>query len=191
MIKREDIIEGDLAHFDSFVVPYCKGKWDIVRKLKENGFEPKVIAEIGVRTATAALMFMRCWPGAQYIGMDTGGFVDGGIGQIGIEWARKILKPYNAEIRMIDSQALTGLVDKLDFAHCDGDHSFKCCTHDMNILFGALNPGGFLLVDDYDHLSEVRRAVDAWLTARPSLEWKYFKTYRGDILISKKDQVNG
>jgi hypothetical protein len=186
IIKREDIIEGDLAHFDSFVVPYCKGKWEIISKLKEKGFDPKIIAEIGVRTATAALMFMKCWPEARYIGMDTGGFIDGGIGMKGIDWARKILKPFNAEIRMIDSQSLTGLVDKLDFAHADGLHTFEGCYHDMTILFDALNPGGYLLVDDYDHLSEVRRSVDAWLKAHPDLEWKYFKTYRGDILISKK-----
>jgi hypothetical protein len=185
IITREDVIAGDLPHFDTFVVPYCEGKNSIVTYLKEKGFDPKSICEIGVRTATSAIVFMRGWPDAKYMGIDIGGFIDGGIGKAGIDWAAKILKPYKAEIWITDSQALTGLVEKFDFAHADALHTFDGCTHDMNILFEALNPGGYLLVDDYDHLTEVRRAVDTWLKSHPDLEWKYFKTYRGDILIRK------
>ena len=188
MITRADVIKADLPQFDSFVVPYYTGKQNIVQALRDNlNFNPKVIMEIGVRTATSALAFMRCWPLAKYIGIDEGGFVDGGIGRDGLIWAGKVLEPYNAEIRIANSQKIAKVLDSIDFAHCDGDHSFDGCIHDMSILFEALNPGGYLLVDDYDHLTAVKHAVDCWLKARPKIKWEYFKTYRGDILISKKD----
>jgi len=123
---------------------------------------PRLILEIGVRAGYSALAFLSACPGATYLGLDAENGKHGGAGGPWTPWAVELLKPYDAKVVVIDTQTLTSLSQhgRFDLVHVDGDHTTAGCLHDMALAFGVLAPGGAVLVDDYNFLGDVRRAVD-------------------------------
>jgi predicted O-methyltransferase YrrM len=183
VVFESDLLPEERNQFESFYKRYCQGKHDIIMELKIHGAVFHTIAEIGVRAGASALMFCRVFPNSLFVGFDNASYNHGGAGQKAIDWAKAVLSPYIHVINIVDTQTTSDLGVKADFIHVDGDHSKAGCMHDMDLALTACNHGGFILVDDYTHLTEVRAGVDEWLSKHPYLRYEYFPTIRGDILI--------
>lgn len=157
-------------------------------------FKPSRIAEIGVRLGYSAHAFLSAaGPDATYTGHDVVNGGHGGTNIAGLEYAEAILRRDfpTAGITLVKVNTQTvmdlGLTD-FDFFHVDGDHTTAGALHDMVLAWEVIRSGGVMLVDDYDHLVEVRVAVDKFTVdfASQYQSREYIKTFRGDVLFVKK-----
>jgi len=156
-----------LPHRETRLVDYYRAKRQLIKEC-----EPERILEFGIRAGYSAWTFLTACPGATYVG------VDNEQGEHDPEpltfWARKILEPFDTTFILADSRTLQpqDLLGAYDFIHVDGDHSFAGATHDMEIGLIVLQPGGTMVIDDYDNIQcpEVRPAVDAFAKKHSELE---------------------
>lgn len=75
-----------------------------------------------------------------------------------------------------------------DVVHIDGDHSYDTKITDFINSMLICKNGGYILIDDYDHHSEVRRAVDFVMAKYDRNEYWYLDTLRGLVICKvKKD----
>src|SRR5205814_10569899 len=96
-------------------VPYYRLKWAIARYLR-----PASILEIGVRFGYSAAAFLHGSPKARYLGVDLDTDDFGGV-KGAIEWARKIVAPFQAELSVADSDKMERFPgETYDLAHADG-----------------------------------------------------------------------
>lgn len=156
---------------------YYRNKHAIAKRLK-----PKRICEIGVRAGYSAFAFLSACHQAEFIGLDNNGNAHGGVSGLFTDLAPKILREFNVNLVLFDSQRNNELYGgKYDFIHIDGDHSYKGCLHDMEISHKVCE---WILVDDYDFLRGVRRAVDKFLADHPEYTSEHIKdNHRGNMLI--------
>ena len=147
---------------------------------------PGSILEIGVRAGYSALAFLSACPGARYLGLDAENGQHGGAGGPWTPWAVELLRPYDAEVIVADTQALASLSQHglFDLAHVDADHTEAGCSHDLDLAFGVLAPGGAVLVDDYHFLGGVRRAVDEFALAR-GVALEVRNSSRGEAILRR------
>ena len=90
------------------------------------------------------------------------------------------------EVLHKDSQLEKELPQFFDLVSIDGCHDYSCKIHDLKLCIGKCN---YVILDDYDYHSEVRRAVDDFLKQHTdAVEWnEYIKTFRGSQLIKFKN----
>lgn len=171
------------------IFQYVTDKFDIVNRL-----QPKRIAEIGVRLGYSAHAFVfACEPEVWYVGYDVIGGPGGGTTIAGLEYAKSILHRDFPRVEVEMIQADTQRIDEfklseIDFFHVDGDHSEAGAFHDMQIAWATIRSGGAMVVDDYDYLPPVKRAVDRFAVEFASSigSKEYLKTFRGDMVFIKK-----
>ena len=156
---------------------YYRNKYSVAKRLK-----PKRIGEIGVRAGYSAFAFLSACPKAEFVGLDNNSNAHGGVKGLFLDLAPKILEGFNIDLVIFDSQRNDVLHGgTYDFMHIDGDHSYKGCLHDLEMCHIAVE---WILVDDYDFLQDVRRAVDDFLEAHPDYTGEYIKdNHRGNMLI--------
>lgn len=155
---------------------YYQKKHEVVKKI-----QPEVMAEIGVRAGYSSFAFLSASPKAKMYAMDINGNAHGGVQGLFTDLAPKILEPFDVEFITVNSQAIDKIPHEVDFIHIDGDHSYKGCMHDMNI---SKNNAEWILVDDYDFLRGVRRAVDDFMKENPEYTSEYIDDhFRGSVLI--------
>jgi len=155
---------------------YYKSKFEIAKFL-----QPKTICEIGVRAGYSAFSFLSAVPKAKYTGIEIDGNKHGGIKGF-INHAEKILKHFDIEIIITDSQQLKKLPGQYDLIHIDGDHSYQGCKHDLEL---SLHAGKYILVDDYDLIPDVRGACEAFKILHPELKYRYISGRHGGNLLIK------
>ncbi len=161
--------------------PYYRVKYDIAKQIN-----PARILEIGVRAGYSAYAFLCACPNAEYLGIDAENNKHGGKGGPWIPWAEKILSSFKVELKVADTQKMDRIEGgPFDLIHVDGDHSMKGALHDMRICWLSLSGDGVLFVDDYDYLTEVRKAVDVFISEVCCVS-KYVKSLRGEMLLSRK-----
>lgn len=92
------------------------------------------------------------------------------------------------EVLHKDSQLEKELPQFFDLVSIDGCHDYSCKIHDLKLCIGKCN---YVILDDYDYHSEVRRAVDDFLKQHAdAVEWnEYIKTFRGSQLIKFKNAL--
>jgi len=154
--------------------------------------KPRAILEIGVRAGYSACAFLSAVPEANYLGLDNDGGMHGGIRGYVASTADRLREAFpraKAEIRILDSQDARARISLLsefrgafDFVHVDGDHTDAGCYSDMAFAVELLSNGGWLLVDDYDLIPDVRRAVDRFAEQR-RLKGIYLPSPHGDMLF--------
>lgn len=69
----------------------------------------------------------------------------------------KLFKNFSYDQLPVDS------IDSIDILHIDGDHAYDAVVQDYNLYIDKVNPGGFIVFDDYHdrwHSPEVNPAVD-------------------------------
>lgn len=145
-------------------------------------FRPKTIGEIGVRAGYAALAFLLACPDAQYIGYDAENGMHGGEPGA-VDWAKRILAPYNATVRELNTQKIAALPDAaFDMLHVDGDHSVEGAYHDITL---GMAVSRVVVVDDVDFIPEVREAVTKYLEAHPTVRIELVGDggYRGNAVL--------
>ncbi len=145
---------------------YYETKWRIARQLG-----PGSILEIGVRAGYSAFVFLRALRSdATYLGIDSG-LCDAESGNAYLAHASKmlLLSP-RRRIWVTQAQSLYAWPNPpegfqlWDLIHVDADHSYDGCLHDLR-LSAAI--GRWILVDDYDTGSEIRRACETLLAEQP------------------------
>lgn len=180
MIEKERLHPDDQAVWHGFISYIC-GKWEIARRYKVDS-----IIEIGVRAGYAAWAFLQAHPNAKYTGFDNYSY------GTYPEWAKEnLLKGGDVTINIRDSQEVADLGVKADLVHVDGDHSVAGVKHDLDLALKAVNPGGIILIDDYDRIPAVKQGVDEWLAVHPALKWRYTETFTGDITIYAPAESKG
>lgn len=163
---------------------YYKTKYGICREAC-----PSLIVEIGVRAGYSAWAFLQAYSWLVYRGYDNGSTRHGGFTGA-MDWAARILRPYNATIIRCDTQqvdALPGLdINQADFFHVDGDHSRDGVKHDLDLAYQHTRAGGMILVDDITYVKSVRVGVTEWLNKMDEAVLAEFRpSLRGEMLIRK------
>jgi hypothetical protein len=146
--------------------------------------QPKTFMEIGVRFAFSFLPSMIGGDKLEYaLGWDLETY---GNNTIAID---NLTKYYHGsskwEILHVDSQLQSELPQFFDLVSIDGCHEYDGKIHDLKM---AMNNSRYVILDDYDYHSDVRRATDFFLKEyRDRIEWnEYIKTFRGSQLIKFK-----
>jgi ubiquinone/menaquinone biosynthesis C-methylase UbiE len=107
---------------------------------------PRSICEIGVRYGYSAIAFLSAVPYARYTGIDNDSDVSGGS-KGAVRYAGEILKSYNAEIILADSQKMDRLPGGFyDLVHVDGQQDGDGTFHDLEL---ALRQSRFIWVDGF------------------------------------------
>lgn len=184
--KKEWICPRDsksLSRYDHYR-DYYKVKYSIAKNLN-----PKTILEIGVRAGYSAISFLSAAPEAQYIGLDAENGTHGNQGGPWCWWAKQILSPFDFEIIIQDTQKITSdyisNLGNFDLIHIDGDHSYKGAYHDITICLPSLSNNGIMLIDDYDFIPDVKKAVDRFVHNN-SIEFDYLPSFRGEAILKYK-----
>lgn len=148
---------------------------------------PKKFLEIGVRFGFSFLPTIQTSSNLEYaIGWDLETY---GNNQIAND---NISKYYTGsakwEIKHLDSQLEKDLPHFFDLVSIDGCHDYECKIHDLKLCIGRC---GYVILDDYDYHSEVRRSTDYFLkNFSDHIEWNaYIPTFRGSQLIKFKSPV--
>ncbi len=164
------------AQFPAWV-DYYRLKWAIARVL-----QPRSILEIGVRYGYSAHALVDACRGATYLGIDLDCAVSGGVPGA-IDWARKILQPFPADLLIANTQAMTSFPgETYDLIHVDGQQDGDGSFHDLTL---ALHQGRYILVDGYHWTNQNFLAVnDFLLQHRDRLDWYgAIPGYAGELLI--------
>jgi len=181
--KKEYICPKDAKSLKRYPIykDYYRIKYDIAKDLN-----PKRILEIGVRAGYSAISFLSAAPEAEYVGLDAENGTHGGGGGPWMWWAKELLYSYNATFIECDTQEIQSVdKGKFDLIHIDGDHTTEGALHDMEICWSSVNTNGIMLVDDYDYIKDVNRAVKHFQKNHPKVQWEYKKSLRGEILFLK------
>lgn len=150
--------------------------------------QPTSYLEIGVRYAYSFLPTLLGAPSlTRAVGMDLETYGDINVAK------SNITTHYNGncawEILHVDSQQLQTLPEWYDLINIDGCHDYECKLHDLRLTLGKCQ---WVIIDDYDYLVDVRKAVNLFLQengsdgwGKPSriAWWSYLPTFRGSILI--------
>jgi hypothetical protein len=149
-------------------------------------FKPKSILEIGVRYGYSLISIILGSKKVTYAeGWDTEEYVKGS-NAIALEFIlARVPKACKVQIQNIDSQKTLRLPRKYDLISIDGDHTQKGTYHDLCL---TVNRSKVVVVDDYDFMGSVRRAVDQFYKDRNSIiqERIYLPSYRGTIVFVYK-----
>jgi len=182
-LVEEDEPDYELKMSYDFLFGYMRVKNGIA-----GGIMPRRICEIGVSSGISAMAFLDACPKAYYLGIDNR-FEEEMRGVSLVDHAIELLKPYNAQVLITDSQKLTELPEgNFDLVHVDGDHSREACCHDVVLAWNALSADGWILVDDAKDSAVCAGTFDAIRKVWPAeIRWAYLEdTFTGNILIRKE-----
>jgi len=162
-------------------VPYYRMKYAICKTLN-----PQSILEIGVRYGYSAITFLNASPDARYLGIDNDTSTYGGSSGA-ILYARNILKKYNAEVILLDSQKIDEFPgDHWDLIHIDGQQDGDGTFHDLEL---AIQKATWILIDGYFWSDENLLASSYFMKKyRDFIEYAItIPGYAGDVLIKVKN----
>lgn len=161
--------------FDDWV-PYYRLKWATAAAL-----QPRSILEIGVRFGYSAAAFLDACPSARYLGVDADVAAFGGAAGA-LDFAAKVLQPYDARIVVADTQQMQRLPGgPYDLIHVDGQQDGDGSFHDLDLAVGQAK---FVLVDGY-HWNRLNcLAVTEFLHRNlDAFDWYFvLPGYGGDLL---------
>jgi len=184
IIHKDDEDKKDKLRYN-----YYKHKYNICKK-----YMPKAIAEIGVRYGYSAYSFLCACPKARYYGIDCFSSEHGGVGKDTFDYVYELLEPVSDANKItllnVDTQSVTDNPigsGGYDFVHIDGDHTYNGCLHDMELMWGGLQSGGIMVVDDYRKAC-IRGAIVSFLNKYDKAIKKYYQiqSFRGDFVLEKE-----
>jgi cyclopropane fatty-acyl-phospholipid synthase-like methyltransferase len=158
-------------------VDYYRLKWAIAQVL-----QPRTILEIGVRYGYSAHAFLDACPQSAYRGIDLDSTIAGGV-KGAIDWAAKILQPFQADLIIANTQAMTSFPgETYDLIHVDGQQDGDSSFHDLTL---AIAQGHYILVDGYHWTTPNFVAVnDFLLQHRDRVDWyAAIPGYAGELII--------
>lgn len=169
------IIEDDWHKNGPIIYDY---KYRIVSMI-----QPKSIVEIGVRFGYSAAAMLSASPEASYCGIDADNQSHGGVKGAHLKAFDMFLRFFrdngSIEIKNADTNTINEIPHG-ELIHIDGDHSYNGCAHDLRLAYNVQPK--WILVDDYNHISDVRDAVINFID-KFSLSSIILPSPRGDALI--------
>jgi predicted O-methyltransferase YrrM len=147
--------------------------------------------EIGVRTGYVAAVFAHAVKTpALYVGVDPNRYVANGLELAGAtlrvlrqkfpDYDGVLIEGYSWEERIHQTLRDSG---PFDMIHIDGHHVLDVKMHDIALARDLVVPGGFVLVDDLDHMDCVQDAVRRAMSLRLFRQYCRFDTYRGLAIL--------
>ena len=194
-VRRQIIHPDDREKVESGQLSHIVSKYLLGRK-----YQPSRIVEIGVRYGYSAAAWLLACPTAAYLGFDivcsgrgTHGGVGGGANTFAYvrEMLARVIPGARVKLIHANSQQMHDF-PPADFYHIDGDHTAKGCLADLGKALLACEPGGVIVVDDYDHLDPVRSACDQFAAqhATSIARAGRFPSWRGEFVIEKAVRPN-
>jgi len=162
-------------------------------------YRPRRILEIGVRYGYTAIvlctaaLYTAVRSGktdcdVEYLGIDDESYHANSCAQanenfrIAIPWANARCLRWNS------FDGLPPSCNSFDMIAIDGNHDQHGVFNDLQICWPALNPGGVILLDDYQ-MPQIVRAIDNWLalydTGEEIIEVQEVQNERGMFLLRK------
>lgn len=179
-----DIIPSEFfTKYDSYEYVWCKNCYEWNYAISKV-LQPKSFLEIGVRFGFSFLPTLLGSQNLEYaLGWDLETYGNNEIANDNIKIYYK--GNCNWEIKHIDSQQITELPQFFDLINIDGCHDYDCKIHDLKL---SMKNCKFVMVDDYDYHSDVRKAVDDFIKEFDhNIEEKfYIPTFRGTKVIQFK-----
>jgi len=167
---------------------YYRTKYELAKRCA-----PRDICEIGVRWGYSAWAFLAAAPEASYSGFDRQAGTHGGVKGVNtFGYVETLLQRDFSGVCVClheaDTRQCRTLAGFYDFIHIDGDHSEDGCRHDLELALKACHAGGSILVDDYDYIAGVRRAVDGFVACHADRfsSQLHVPGLRGEYLITTK-----
>lgn len=147
--------------------------------------------EIGVRTGYMAAAFAKAAPArCFYLGVDPNLYVGNGLALASA--TLRLLREHNSAFDFALMQGYSGEADMqdsirhtapFDIIHIDGDHTLNGKLIDLDLARRILASGGFVLVDDFDHVGIVSQAIERAFSLGWYREFAYAPTKRGLAIL--------
>lgn len=157
-------------------------------------FKPRRVLEIGVRYGYTGIVFCLGARGKlgivdiDYVGLDDESYHANSCAQANANFAQAV--PW-ANARAMRWNSFNGLpkdIGTFDMIHVDGNHDTHGVLNDLGHTWPVLNPGGFILLDDY-YMPPIRKAIDTWLAAmdvsEEVVEVQWVENERGHAYVRK------
>jgi hypothetical protein len=146
-------------------------------------YQPESILEIGVRYGYSLYSLVKGSDKVNFIlGYDIDEYDEGSLAV-----AEKNLKEFlSDDIEIImqneNTQNIQELDGFVDMIHIDGDHSYDGKLHDLEITKQKCK---VLIIDDYEHIREVKMATDDFIRKNKSIIKNHYllKSFRGTYII--------
>jgi len=143
--------------------------------------------EIGVRTGyVAAVLAHAVKSPALYVGVDPNRYIAEGLQLAGGTLRALRRRHANFEGVLIEGYSWEERIHKtlrdsgpFDWIHIDGHHVLDVKMHDIALARELIRPGGFVLVDDLDHMDCVQEAVRRAMSMKLFRQYCRFHTFRG------------
>ena len=150
---------------------------------------PKKIAEFGVRYGYSGYAICSGSSSIElYHGYDKAGLEGGVKDSKAHTYAKSLISPY-APVCNIYNTTTEKLVGKpmplYDFVHVDAGHKYNDVIRDLELAFNCSTNNGYILIDDFDAIKDVKKATKEFLIKkRSSIESSlYFDGLKGELLI--------
>jgi predicted O-methyltransferase YrrM len=146
-------------------------------------YQPESILEIGVRYGYSLYSLVKGSDKVNFVlGYDIDEYDEGSLAV-----AEKNLKEFlSDDIEIImqneNTQGIQELDGFVDMIHIDGDHSYDGKLHDLEITKQKCK---VLIIDDYEHIREVKMATDDFIRKNKSIIKNHYllKSFRGTYII--------
>ena len=157
-------------------------------------YQPRRILEIGVRYGYTGIVFLigardskgQC--DTEYLGIDDESYHHGSCAQANLNFAQIFPWARMKAVRWNSFDGLPSNAGTFDLIHIDGNHDTHGVLNDLGHCWPALNPGGIIILDDYQ-FPQIKLAIDTWLEAKDIseevVEVQRLETERGHCLLRK------
>jgi predicted O-methyltransferase YrrM len=176
-IEKNDARHNDYMH--------CGNYYEIYYAISKY-YQPKSILEIGVRYGYSLYSMMAAADNLNYVrGYDIDEYDSGSIEEANKNISKVISDDIDFKIEFNDSQKISELSQSYDLIHIDGDHSYGGKIHDLNLTKGKCK---VLIIDDYNHIGEVKNATNKFIEENSELISKHFSigSMRGTYIVEYK-----
>lgn len=183
VVKPEVFIEKDDPNHRDYM--HCKNYYEIYYAIAKY-YNPKSILEIGVRYGYSLYSMIAACENLEYVrGYDIDEYDPGSIEIANKNISNVISKGIDFKIENKNTQNAKKLRKKYDLIHVDGNHTFEGKLHDLNLV---KNNCKVLIIDDYNHIREVKNAVEKFISDNENIIEKNFliNSMRGTYIIEFK-----
>lgn len=173
-IEKDNPSHNDYMHSRNYYeIYYAIGKY----------YQPQSILEIGVRYGYSLYSMMAACDNLKYVrGYDIDEYDKGSIEGANKNISAVISDTIDFLVENKDSQKIETLDRCYDLIHVDGDHSYNGKVHDLDLAKGKCK---VLVIDDYNHIGDVKSATNKFVSENESLIKRHFEigSMRGTYII--------
>lgn len=201
LITKQDLFHFDRALIDQVAFPlgdrypeeifsnYFAWYGGLVQR-----YRPHRIFEIGVRYGYTGIVLQLAARAiklrVEYLGIDDESYHAKSCDQANANLRQAIPWANAKALRWNSFDGLPPNCGEFDLIHIDGNHDVSGVFNDLQICWPVLNPGGIIVLDDYQ-FPQIKKAIDNWLAlfgdTEETLEVQEVGTERGHFLIRKQN----